>query len=121
MTIKVLDGPFSVCQIADLSGIHEICTPFFLSKTDDEISLVCPTDDAPSFTLAREDHWRTLRVEGVLDFSLVGILAQIATALAEAGISIFAVSTYQTDYLLIKADRLDAAVAVLRNQGHAIV
>lgn len=120
MTIKVLDCLFTVCQITDLSGISAMRPPFFLAKTDDEISLVCATDDTPSSTLAREDHWRALRVEGVLDFALVGILAKISTALAEAGIPIFAASTYQTDYILVKADRLDAAVTALRSQGYAI-
>lgn len=94
MQLKKLEHEFSVCQIADTTGVDltdEFC---FLGKTDQEISLVCITQSVPSHTVAREDGWKGFRIQGVLDFSLVGILSRIATLLAENQISIFAISTY---------------------------
>ena len=90
------------------------------ARTDEECSLVCPTDCAPARALTRDDGWRALRIQGVLDFSLVGILAQIAGTLADRGIALFAVSTYNTDYILVRAAQLEAAVAALRGAGHEV-
>jgi hypothetical protein len=95
--------------------------PFtFLSLTDQESSLVCPTERVPENTLKREDGWSLLRVVGPLDFSLIGILARIAAVLAEAGISIFAISTFDTDYLMVKQDTLQTAEKALRAHGYAL-
>ena len=75
---------------------------YFIGSTDAELSLVCETDRVPRRTLAREDGWRALRIVGQLDFSLTGILSRIATILADEKIGIFAVSTYNTDYILFR-------------------
>lgn len=121
MNLQVLPQAFTVCQIADLLGVDFSRDFVFVSKTDEEISLVCETEFIPANTLAREDGWRALRVCGVLEFSLVGILAKLSAILAQAGISIFAISTYNTDYLFTKADVFDRALEVLSNAGYAIL
>jgi hypothetical protein len=121
MNLQKLPQAFSICQISDVSQIDFAQPYVFLSKTDEEISLVCETGAVPPNTLAREDGWRALRVQGVLEFSLVGILASFSTILAQAGISIFAVSTYLTDYLFIKEYVFARACAVLSGAGYAIL
>ena len=98
------------------SGGHFV----FTGSTDEEKSLVCPTALAPKDTLAREDGWRAFRIVGVLDFSLIGILARISACLAENGIGIFVVSTFNTDYILTRAKDFDRAIKALREAGHAI-
>ena len=121
MNLQKLPQAFSICQIPDVSQVDFTRPDVFLSQTDEEISLVCETGAVPPNTLAREDSWRALRVQGVLEFSLVGILASFSTILAQAGISIFAVSTYLTDYLFIKEDVFARACAVLSGAGYAIL
>ncbi|MEN6635794.1 MAG: ACT domain-containing protein [Clostridiaceae bacterium] len=121
MTLQVLPQTFTVCQLSDLSLVDFSRTFVFLSKTDEELSLVCETDHVPQTTLAREDGWRALRVCGVLEFSMVGVLARLSSLLAAEGISIFAVSTYNTDYLLTKAEVFDRALETLSTAGYAIL
>ena len=92
--------------------------PFcFVSRTDEECSLVCPEEHVPECTLAREDGWRAMRIEGVLNFSLVGILAKIADTLAERNVPIFAISTYNTDYVLVKQEKLSDAIGAIESTG----
>ncbi len=120
ITIEPLDPDLSVCKVEDYSQI-DISRPFcFTGSTDEEFSLVCPTELVPSNTVERDDGWRAFRIVGVLDFSLVGILAGISQILAENGIGLFAVSTYNTDYILTKAENFDRALDVLRNAGYII-
>ena len=121
MNLMLLPQAFTVCQIPDTSEIDLSKEFVFFSRTDEELSLVCETAYVPQHTLAREDGWRGFRVCGVLDFSLVGILAQISGILAEQGISIFAVSTYNTDYIFSKADVFDRAIEALADAGYAIL
>lgn len=118
MTVEVLRADFSVCKVTDFLRVDFNAPYCFLAKTDAESSLVCETDRVPSNTAAREDGWRAMRIAGTLDFSLVGILAKIAALLADAGVSIFAVSTYDTDYILVKD--LSRAVHSLDNAGYTI-
>lgn len=120
MKIKALSCDFSVCKIQDITGVDfedEFC---FLGKTDQELSLVCQTKRVPDNAQEREDGWKAFRIEGVLDFSLVGILAEISALMAESGIGIFAVSTYNTDYVLTKADDFERALAALRADGYEV-
>lgn len=120
MTIERIPGEFSVCKLADYSGV-DLSRPFhFAGSTDRERSLVCPTEFAPARCLAREDGWRAFRVAGQLDFSLIGILAKISAALAEAGIGLFAISTYDTDYILTRAESYERALEALRAGGFAV-
>ena len=118
MTVEVLGADFSVCKATDFSRIDPNAPYCFLARTDAESSLVCETDRVPSNTTAREDGWRAMRIAGTLDFSLVGILAKIAALLADAGVSIFAVSTYDTDYILVK--NLARAIEALKTAGYEI-
>ena len=121
MEIKRMHQAFSVCQVEDY-GLVDFNAEFcFLGKTDEEKSLVCLTGDVPEKTLRRDDGWRAFRVQGVLDFSLIGILANIAMVLAERGISIFAVSTYNTDYVLMKEECYEKGMEALQAAGYQIV
>lgn len=121
MNLQALPQAFTVCQISDLTGVDFSREFVFVAKTDAELSLVCETESVPQNTLAREDGWRAFRVSGVLEFSLVGVLSSLSAVLAEAGISIFAVSTYNTDYLLTRADVFDRALRLLADAGYAIL
>lgn len=121
MEIKILKQQFTVCKLKDMTQIDfadEFC---FIGKTDEEISLVCSTDRVPPNTVERDDQWKAFRIQGVLDFTLIGILSKISTLLAEHRIGIFAVSTYNTDYILTKADKFKEAVEVLKENGYEII
>lgn len=121
MEIKSIGYNFTVCKVADYSLVNldsEFC---FIGKTDGERSLVCVTDDVPPNTLEREDGWRAFRIQGKLDFSLIGILSDISRILAENKIGIFAVSTFDTDYILTKTQDHQKALTVLGNAGYTIV
>lgn len=121
MKLKTLDCDFSICKLKDCSEINleeEYC---FIGKTDEEISLVCPTDSVPKNASERDDNWKAFRVQGVLEFSLIGILSKITTLLAEHKIGIFAVSTYNTDYIFTKKDNFQRALKVLSAAGYEIV
>ena len=123
MNIQKIDGDFTVCKVTDFSQINFDAEFCFLGKTDEEISLVHLTKDAPQNTLKREDGWRAFRIEGVLDFSLTGILSGISEVLAESKIGIFAASTFDTDYILTKAQNFEKALAacaaLLCDQGQS--
>lgn len=120
MEIKILGYDFSVCKVSDYSGVDlesEFC---FLGKTDEERSLVCLSKDVPENTLECDRGWKAFRIQGVLDFSLIGILAGIAALMAENGIGIFAVSTYNTDYVLTKQENFEKSVHALKNAGYVV-
>ena len=121
MEIRQLPGDFTVCQVKDFSQVSLDSEYCFLGKTDEENSLVCPSDAVPDNTVLRDDGWRGFRIQGTLDFSLVGILAKISSVLAENGIPIFAVSTYNTDYVFIKKEHFPEALGVLSHSGYRIV
>ena len=115
MELTIIPQDFSVCKVSDYSGVNLNDPWVFTGSTDQEKSLVCPTSRVPEKTTSREDGWRAFRIEGVLDFSLIGILAKISSILAENKIGIFAISTYNTDYILTKAENFDRAIEVLKN------
>ena len=120
MELLHIDGEFSVCRLRTLRPellAGDFC---FFARTDDEVSLVCRPERVPPDVLAREDGWKAFRVAGVLDFSLVGILAPIAVVLAEKKIGIFAVSTYDTDYILVKSAQYERARAALTAAGYSL-
>lgn len=121
MDIRIIGTSFSVCKLNCLCNADELSPYCFLSVTDEEISLVCPTDRTPENTSAREDGWSMLRIEGQLDFSLIGILAGISKILADNGIGIFAISTYNTDYILTRTEQFNKALSVLRAAGYNII
>lgn len=120
MTIKIIDETFSVCKVADYKGI-DLSTPFvFIGLTDEEKSLVCPVGQVPDNTFERDDGWKAFRIEGTLDFSLIGILAAISKVLADGGIGIFAISTFNTDYILTKSENFERAIGLLQSTGYSI-
>lgn len=121
MELKRLDYELTVCKVKDITDISLDSKFFFIGKTDEELSLVCLTENVPADTLAREDGWRAFRIQGVLDFSLIGILSRISAVLAEEKIGIFAVSTYNTDYILVKEESFEGAMSVLAEKGYTIV
>lgn len=120
MKLKTLPYHFSVCKLLKADNIHLNAAFCFIGKTDEEISLVCTTENIPADTIERDDGWRCFRIEGVLDFSLIGILSKISTVLAENKIGIFAVSTYNTDYILVKEENFERALKVLASEGYTI-
>ena len=121
MEIKVIEHTFSVCKVADYSKVNWGAEFAFIGKTDEENSLVCLTEDVPPNVIEREDNWQAFRIQGQLDFSLVGILSRITGILAEKNIGIFAISTYNTDYILVKKENFNLAIHTLTNAGYSIV
>ena len=121
MELKKLEHKLSVCKVADLAEIDLAADLYFIGKTDEELSLVCRTEDVPEKTAERDDGWRGFRIQGILDFSLIGILSGISSILAENKIGIFAVSTYNTDYILVKENNYERALSVLASAGYTIV
>jgi hypothetical protein len=105
------DAPLSAWTTAD---------PFFsVTRTPDELSVIC-TEQAVPAGVQVEPGWRVLQVNGPFDFEVTGVLAELAAPLAAAGIPCLALATYQTDYRLVKAERLAAAVDALHRAGHTV-
>lgn len=121
MEIKKIDYDFSICKVTDFSQIDWESEYCFAGKTNEECSLVCITKQKPTNVTTCDDGWKAFRIQGILDFSLIGILSKISTLLAENGIGIFAVSTYNTDYILTKKENFSKALDVLSNAGYTIV
>lgn len=117
MKFALLNESFSVLKVEGMPPL--VPGTMFAARTDGESSLVCETRHSPAEWVAREDGWRAFRVCGQLDFGLIGILAEIAGALAAAEISVFCVSTFDTDYVLVKEEKLNGAIAALERRGHA--
>ena len=104
-----------------MSGINYEDEFFFLGKTEEELSLVCSTGSVPDNVRSRDDGWRAFRIQGGLDFSLIGILSRITTLLADNKIGVFAVSTYNTDYILTKKECFEKALKILAGNGYVII
>ena len=120
MKLVVIKEKFSVCKVADYSLV-DLDGPFvFTGRTDEERSLVCPTASVPANATEHDDGWLAFRIGGVLDFSLIGILAKISTCLAENGIGIFSISTFNTDYILTKAENFQRALDALSAAGYKV-
>ena len=120
MELKRMDDRLTVCKVTEMSHINLDTDFCFIAKTDEELSLVCKTEDTPRSTVERDDGWRGFRIQGVLDFSLIGILSKLSGILAEHKIGIFAVSTYNTDYILVKEENYERALTVLASEGYEI-
>ena len=121
MKLKRLEYHFSICKVKDFSQIDLESEYCFIGKTDDEKSVVCITEKCPENIVQREDGWRAFRIQGMLDFSLIGILSKISLLLAENQIGIFAVSTFNTDYILTKEENYEKALLVLSEAGYQII
>lgn len=120
MQLKVIDRELSVCKVSDASVIDLTQDYCFVGKTDEELSLVCETSNVPDETIERDDGWKGFRIQGVLDFSLIGILSGLSAILAENKIGIFAISTFNTDYILVKQENFERALEVLAAAGYEI-
>lgn len=120
--LRVLDHSFSIHRLAPGARIPATVTAssfHWIARTDEETSIVCPS----SLTIpgARtEAGWSCIKVAGPIDFAVTGLLADLSRVLADAGISVFALSTFDTDYLLVPSSRIDEAAAVLRRTGYKI-
>ena len=121
LELQKLSYRLTVCKVKSVSDIDMDSEYFFIGKTDEEISLVCRTEDTPQETVERDDGWRGFRISGVLDFSLIGILSKLSGILAEKKIGIFAVSTYNTDYILVKEENFEKALLALEEEGYTVV
>ena len=124
MKLLLLPGLFAVCQLDPNAPLPAWIMPgssrfVSITRTRSELSIVCAQEDAPDDVRSKRD-WRCLMVEGPLDFSLTGVLSALLTPLAEAGVSIFALSTFDTDYLLVRAAQLDLAIETLSAAGHSV-
>jgi hypothetical protein len=122
ITLSLLPETLAVCRLDPHAEIPAWALPgdfVSITRTMVELSIVCPERRVPE-EIGREGGWRALKVEGPLDFTLTGILASLAGPLAQAAIPVFAISTYETDYLLVKQTNLDRAVQVLSLRGHQI-
>ncbi|MBR4235380.1 MAG: ACT domain-containing protein [Clostridia bacterium] len=120
MELKRLGHKLTVCKVSGVTDIDLQADFYFIGKTDEELSLVCKTEDTPENALAREDGWRGFRIQGELDFALIGILAKLSGILAAHKIGIFAVSTYNTDYILVKEENFARALSILASEGYTV-
>jgi hypothetical protein len=120
MTLKVLDGKFAICRLDPDAPLPAWVGsgPFVsITRTADELSVVCPEEAVPEGVQC-ERGWRCLVVSGTLDFALVGVLASLLVPLANAGVSVFAISTFDTDFLLVKQSDVERAAEALLRAGH---
>lgn len=119
LTLSIIDGSYAVCKLEgnaptpdwiNKNSFHSI------TRTEDELSVVCLDHDLPD-EVQTEPGWKIIKVLGPLDFSLVGILHSILTPLKDAGVSVFAISTFETDYILLKEKNLPESMRALKNAG----
>jgi uncharacterized protein len=121
--LTVLPGFFAIVRLAADAPLPPWATAggfFSVTRTGDELSVICLANQVPS-GLRAEAGWRALKVHGPFAFSEIGVLAALATPLAHAKVSVLATSTFDTDYLLVSDKKLDAATAALRATGHRVV
>ncbi len=122
LTLNILPDTLAVCRLEPSAAVPAWANrgPFFtLTRTAEELSLICLQANVPAGVLCEPD-WRALKVAGPLGFSMVGVLAGISGALAKARISLFAVSTFDTDYILVKAADLIGTISALESAGYAV-
>jgi hypothetical protein len=122
LTLSLLSDSFAICRLENDAAIPQwaLSGPFLsLTHTEDELSIVCPAQRIPADIHADRD-WRCFKLHGPFPFSLVGILNSVTIPLAEANIGIFAISTYDTDYVLVKERNLQHAIDTLTTAGHTV-
>jgi uncharacterized protein len=123
LKFRSLPGTFVVCRLAADAPIPQLTrtAPFTsITRTGDELSIVCPTDQAPSNAKC-ESPWTCFKLEGPFPFSLTGVLASFLDPLAQRGVSIFAISTFDTDYVLVKEEHTGTALETLQAAGHELI
>ena len=122
LNLTVLPGDFAICRLPADTLVPEWAMQgdfYAVTRTQDELSIVCAQEYVPG-EVKHEAGWACLQVQGPLDFSLTGILASLASPLAVAGISLFAISTFDTDYLLVRREALAQAIDALLEAGHCL-
>ena len=122
LCLRLLEDTYGVCRLQknDLIPSWAFQGEFYsITKTDDELSIVCLQNNIPE-NIQCETDWKILKIQGPLDFSLIGILSKISTLMAENKISIFAVSTYDTDYILVKKEKIENAISILENDIYEV-
>jgi hypothetical protein len=123
MTLDLLTGSYAICRLSADAALPSLPAPggfWSATRTANELSIICASDDVPADARA-ERGYRGLVVRGPLAFSQIGIVAALSTVLAAASISIFAVSTYDTDYVFVRGTEMDRTIEVLRNAGHTLI
>ena len=120
LTLQVLPDEMTICKVKDLAQIDLSKELVFVGKTDEELSLVCRTEDVPADTVEREDGWRAIRFAGKLDLSLTGIMSKLSWVLAAYSVEIAPIATFNTDYVLVKGEKLDLALRVLKDADYKI-
>ncbi len=123
LSLQVLPERYGVARLSPQHDLPEWAVQgsfYSITRTTDELSIVCMERNIPK-GLTCEKGWLCMKVLGPLDFSLVGIMANLSSALAQVGVSLFAISTYDTDYLLVKADSSDTSTAALAAAGHTVI
>jgi uncharacterized protein len=121
MNLSTHPERYAICRLNHDAPYPEWAKGKFvsLSRTQDELSVVCEQDNVPG-DVKHEGDWRVLQVAGPMDLSIIGVLASLTKPLADAGINLFAISTFDTDYLLVKAENYEAAKGALERAGHEV-
>jgi hypothetical protein len=122
LTLTLMPDTFAICTVDPTAAIPEWAsqgTFFSITKAPDELSIVCSSAYVPDHVKA-ERGWRAFKFEGPLDIELTGVVASVAAPLANAGVSIFPLATYGTDYILVKEEQLESATRALTAFGHAV-
>jgi len=117
---SILPETFAICRLDREAPVPDWAAGDSLSsitRTAEELSIVCPQTRVPE-EIKRNDGWRCLKIEGILDFSLTGVIANLTRPLGNEGISVLVISTYNTEYLLLKEQHLEKAITVLAHSGH---
>ena len=123
MKLKILDNKLKVVKLSPNEAVPETVYKqdfYSITKTDDELSIVLD-EDINIISDIVENNWKAIKIVGTLDFALIGILSRISTILAQAKISIFAISTYNTDYILVKSDKLENTVEILEKNEYEFI
>lgn len=122
LTFIVMNGIFSLCSLTPQDPIPAwvVLSSFYtISKTNDELSIVCESQYVPA-GIKQHGNWSLLKIAAVLDLSLTGITAKFSTALADAGVNLCVIATFETDYILVKHKKLQTAIAALQNAGFIV-
>lgn len=123
LVLSILPETLAICRLEKESPIPDWASEasfFSITRTGEELSIVCTEQNVPE-GIKLEGDWRCLRVEDTLDFSLTGVIASLTMPLAFEGISVFVLSTYDTDYVLVKERNLDKAALILSQNGHLVI
>ncbi len=122
LKLSLLKDMYAICVYPHIASIPEwaLMTPLCsITRTEKELTIVCPQSVVPAGSEC-DKNWRCFRIDGSFDFNQIGIISSLATPLAKGSISIFVVSTYDTDYILVKEEKVEHAITVLTNDGHLI-